>query len=327
MPVDFLSMIKDKRVLVTGGAGFIGSNLVYELSKEEHANEVIVVDNLSTGNIKNIHDLVENDKIEFIRGSITNLNLMKKASKNVDFVFHLAAFVSVPKSIKEPLTANKVNVVGTLNVLLSALDNDVKKVVFSSSCAIYGDPPKDQLPIKETVPSDPLSPYSNSKLLGEYYCNVFTKSYNLPTVSFRYFNVYGPRQNPAGEYAAVIPKFIIRIKDKKPPIIYGDGKQTRDFIFVNDVVKANILAAQNKSNGVFNIASGVETSISELSDKIMEKMEKRLKPVYKNERYGDIKQSYADILKAKRELNFNPSYSLDEGLESTIKYFIKNIKK
>ena len=185
---DYL-MLKNKKLLVTGGAGFIGSNIVRELSKEENDNDVVVVDDLSSGNINNIHDLVENKKIDFIEGNITDLRLLKKLSKDVDVIFHLAAMASVPKSIQEPSATNEINVGGTLNVLLSAYENNVDKIVFSSSCAIYGDPPEDQLPIKETTSPIPLSPYAASKLMGEYYCNVFSKTYDISTVCLRYFNV------------------------------------------------------------------------------------------------------------------------------------------
>jgi UDP-glucose 4-epimerase len=306
-----------KRVVVTGGAGFIGSNLVAELTKD---NEVIVIDDFSTGDLKNIKDLVDNKKIDFIKGSITDLALLQKTCKNVDYVFHEAAIASVTQSIKDPLAINNVNINGTLNVLVAARDNYVKKVVFASSCAIYGNPLK--RPIKESAIPDPLTPYALSKLVGEYYCQVFNKIYNLSTVSLRYFNVYGLHQDPAGDYAAVIPKFINQIFDSRPPPIYGDGKQTRDFIFVADVVRANILAVERDVTGVFNIASGRQTSINDLANGIIEIAEKNIKPVYHAPRPGDIKYSLADISKIKNH-GYEPKITLEEGLRTTFEWFSK----
>ncbi|MCG3221081.1 MAG: NAD-dependent epimerase/dehydratase family protein, partial [Candidatus Heimdallarchaeota archaeon] len=193
--------MSNKKILVTGGAGFIGSNLVKELVKKD---SVTVIDDLSTGHIYNIQNLIDEQKITFVKGSVTDLDLLQESFKDVDFVFHLAAVSSVPKSIKDPVTTNAVNVNGMLNVLLAARDNNVKKVVYSSSCAVYGNPLK--CPIKENTKTNPLSPYAASKLMGEYYCQVFTDAYDLNTVSLRYFNVYGPQQDPKSEYAAVIPK-------------------------------------------------------------------------------------------------------------------------
>ncbi|RLA92257.1 MAG: GDP-mannose 4,6-dehydratase, partial [Deltaproteobacteria bacterium] len=241
--------MEDMHVVVTGGAGFIGSTLARTLT--ENGNNVTVVDNLSTGHLRNIQDLIDNKRIKFIRGSITDLGLLKKVFKNVDYVFHEAAIVGISQSIKDPITTSNVNINGTLNVLLAARDNRVRKVVFASSCAVYGNP--SSFPIKENTAPDPLTPYALSKLVGEYYCHVFNKIYDLPTVSLRYFNVYGPYQNPNGEYAAVIPKFINQMLNGRPLTIYGDGTQTRDFIYIADVVRANIIAAEKKeATGVYN---------------------------------------------------------------------------
>lgn len=314
--------MKVKCVVVTGGAGFIGSNLARALAKD---NTVIVIDNLSTGNFKNIQDLVGTNKIKFIKGSVTDLDILQKTFRDVDYVFHQAAIASVPKSIEDPVKSNDVNVNGTLNVLVAARDNNVKKVVFASSCSVYGDTPT--LPKHEDMIPRPISPYSVNKLIGEYYCSVFTKVYDLKTAALRYFNVYGPRQDPKGDYAAVIPRFINMFLKNKPPVIYGDGEQTRDFIYVNDVVNANIIAAESKETGIFNIAGGKQVSINELAKHIMQITGKNLQPVYKKSRLGDIIHSSADISKAKEKLKYKPKFALQKGLEETIKWFQKQKKK
>ena len=310
--------MKGLRVVVTGGGGFIGSNLARVLAK---GNEVIVIDDLSTGHLENIQDLIDDQSITFVKGSVTDLNLLKHTFKNVNYVFHEAAISSVPRSLEDPIKSNYANVNGTLNVLVASKDNDVEKVVYASSSSVYGDTPT--LPKKENVKPCPLSPYAVSKLTGEYYCSVFNEIYGLPTVSLRYFNVYGPRQDPQSEYAAVIPKFISRVLNNKSPIIYGDGKQTRDFTFVDDVIQANFLAAESPASGVFNIACGNQITINELAQSIMGIIEKRLDPIYDDPRPGDIVHSLADISKAKEKLNFEPKFNLTEGLEETVKWFQK----
>lgn len=320
-------MLNNKKIVITGGAGFIGSTLTHALAKVDLNNEVVVIDNLSTGRIENIQDLIDNKKIEFFKNSITDLVLLQKTFRGVDFVFHQAAVASVPKSVEDPITTHNVNVTGTLNVLLAARDNDVKKVVFSSSCAVYGNPPENQLPLKETTPPHPLSPYAASKLMGEYYCNVFSEVYDLSTVCLRYFNVYGPRQDPNGEYAAVIPKFINRVKGDKPLIIYGDGKQTRDFVFVDDVVNANILLAEKEetSSKIFNVASGNDISINDLSESIIEMdngFGKNIEILYEDFQPGDVRYSSADISKIKM-MGFKPECRLEDGLKKTIGYASK----
>ena len=306
------------KIVITGGAGFIGSNIAEELSKEKD-NEIIIVDDLSTGKIENLRKFNQSTNINFVRGSITDLNLLKRVFKGVDYVFHQAAIPSVPRSIKDPIASNNANVNGTLNVLVAAKDCDVKKVVYASSSSVYGDTP--ELPKRERMTPNPLSPYAVTKLLGEYYCNVFNDIYGLKTVSLRYFNVYGPRQDPYSDYAAVIPKFINRVSENKPPVIYGDGEQTRDFTFVNDVVRANILAAKSDAEGVYNIANGNRISINELANMIMKPMEKNLKPVHDAPREGDVKHSLADISEAKKNLGYEPEYSLEEGLRRTVEWF------
>jgi len=249
-----------KNIIVTGGAGFIGSNLVKQLVETNH---VVVIDDLSTGHIKNIQNLITSKKIEFINGTITDLELLQKTFRNVDYIFHEAAIPSVPRSIKDPLKTNAAIALGTLNVLIAARDNHVKKVIYASSSSVYGDTPT--LPKKEDMTPNPLSPYAVSKLTAEYFCQIFTRLYGLSTVSLRYFNVYGPWQDPASEYAAVVPKFITSVLNNRSPIIYGDGEQTRDFTFINDVVNANILAAESTSTGIFNIACGKRISIKNLA--------------------------------------------------------------
>jgi len=310
--------MKGKNVVVTGGAGFIGSNLVRALAKE---NEVIVIDDLSTGNLENIKDLIDNQSIMFVEGSITDLDLLNKTFKNVDYVFHEAAIPSVPRSIKDPIKSNYTNVNGTLNVLVAARDSGVEKVVYASSSSVYGDTPV--LPKKEDMKPSPLSPYAVSKLVGEYYCQVFTEVYGLSTVSLRYFNVYGPWQDPSSEYAAVIPKFITRVSNGESPIVFGDGKQTRDFTFIRDVVNANIFAMKSKACGVFNIAGGKRISIDELAQLVMKIIGRDLDVVYDDPRPGDIMHSLADISKAK-EFDYEPRYSLERGLKETIDWFGNN---
>jgi len=308
--------MKEKNVIVTGGAGFIGSNLVRNLINK---NNVIVIDDLSTGRLENIRNFIETNKIEFIQGSITDFNLLKKVLKDIDYVFHEAAIPSVPRSIRDPITTSNVNINGTLNVLLAAKKCGVKKVIFASSSSVYGDIPT--LPKQEKMISNPLSPYAIGKLTGEYFCNIFTKIYNLPTIALRYFNVYGPRQDPNSEYAAVIPKFITKILDGIPPVIYGDGHQTRDFTFIDDVISANVLAVESDSTGVFNIANADRISINELALKIMRLCNKNLQIKYEKSRPGDIKHSLADIAKAKEKLKFSPNFNLDYGLKETIQWF------
>jgi len=311
--------MKNKKVVITGGCGFIGSNLAEELSKN---NEVIIIDDLSTGKIENIKDLLKKENVKFIKGSIIDLNLLQDIFKDVDYVFHQAAIPSVPRSVKDPLSTNNANINGTLNVLIAARDNSVKKVIYASSSSVYGDTPT--LPKKESMTPTPLSPYAITKLTGEYYCKVFNDIYNLPTVSLRYFNVYGPRQDPSSEYAAVIPKFIKRVLNNEPPIIYGDGEQTRDFTFVKDIVRANVLAAESSKTGIFNVGSGKRVTISNLAKMITNLVGKDdLKPIHDKPRQGDVKHSLADISLAKENIDYEPEYDLHKGLEETIKWYLK----
>ena len=308
------------KVVVTGGAGFIGSNLAEELSKK---HEVTVIDNLSTGRIENIDPIM--DKIKFIDASITDLDLLKKAFSGSDTIFHQAAIPSVQRSVDNPISSNEANIDGTLKVLVAARDCGVRKVVYASSSSAYGNTPT--LPKREDMKPNPMSPYAVSKLAGEYYCRVFSDVYGLKTACLRYFNVYGPRQNPQSQYAAVIPRFVTRILAGEPPVIYGDGEQTRDFTFVKDVVKANILAMQSPAEGVFNIACGERVSLNELASRIMEITGIRIGPIYDGPRPGDVRDSLADISGARREMGYEPDFDLNLGLAETIKWFGKSNDK
>lgn len=310
--------MKNKKVLITGGAGFIGSNLAEELAED---NEVVILDDLSTGRMENIRGLLENNNVMFIKGSITDLNLLQRCFRDVDYVFHQAAIPGVPASIDDPAASNIVNVNGTLNMLIAARDNGVRKIVFASSCAVYGDAAVP--PVAETTILAPKSPYAVTKLTGEYYCNVFREIYNIPTVPLRYFNVYGPRQDPGSEYAAVIPKFITKALAGESLVIYGDGLQTRDFVFVKDVVRANIMAAESGETGVFNIGSGEAVTVNELATVIINLTGKSLELVHTEPREGDIKHSQASIEKAIR-IGYKPEYGLEEGLKETIEWDVLN---
>ena len=300
------------KAIITGGAGFIGSNLAEVLSRD---NEVIIVDDLSTGNEANIRGF----EIELVKGSVTDLDLLRKIFEGADYVFHQAAIPSVPRSIKDPVSTNEANVTGTLNVLIAARDCSVKKVIFASSSSAYGDTP--ELPKREDMNPNPLSPYAVTKLIGEYYCNVFDEVYDLKTVALRYFNVYGPKQDPHSDYAAVIPKFIKRIQEGKPPIIYGDGTQTRDFTSVDDVVSANILAAESDAKGVYNVATGKRITINELANVIMAIMGRDLDPIHEKQREGDVLHSLGDITKAKKDFGYAPGDKLEANLKETVKWF------
>ncbi|HEY97631.1 MAG TPA: SDR family oxidoreductase [Dehalococcoidia bacterium] len=311
--------MKKSKVIVTGGAGFIGSNLAEELA--QRGNHVIVIDNLSTGNPENIQSITKAGQVDFIEGSITDLSLMQKSFSGVDYVFHQAALPSVPRSIEDPETTDSVNITGTLNVLIAARDNAVKKLVYASSSSVYGDTPT--LPKTEDMIPNPLSPYAVTKLTGEYYCQVFTKIYNLKTVCLRYFNVYGPRQDPNSAYAAVIPLFINNVLSGKSPVIFGDGEQTRDFTFVKDVVEANIQAAESDVTGIFNLGNSQRVTINELT-KLIRNIAKRsdVKPIYDKPRPGDIVHSLADTSKAKA-FGYDPRYTLEQGLKETVEFFNK----
>lgn len=306
--------MKNKKIAVTGGLGFIGSHIVERLNKE---NDVIIIDDQSSGKIDNIKDL-DLSRIDTTLGDINSINI-DEVFDGCDYLFHLAAATSVPESVDDPMHSNEVNIKGTLKVLEAARNVEIKKVVFSSSSAVYGE--VKSLPISETHSINPLSPYAVSKAAGELYCNVFSEIYGLPTVSLRYFNVFGPRQDPNSQYAAVIPNFIDKLVKNERPIIYGDGEQTRDFISVKNIVDANILAAESKETGIFNIGIGKSITINHLFGIIKELMGKDIEPLYTKERQGDIRHSVADISKAK-SLEYIPEGNFNDDLHKTIEWFI-----
>ncbi|KDE56432.1 SDR family oxidoreductase [Methanoculleus sp. MH98A] len=305
------------RYIVTGGAGFIGSNLAEQLARDGH--EVVIVDDLSAGRRENIEHLLVHPRVTFVEGSVTDLALLVDACAGADGIFHQAAIASVPRSVANPLETNEVNVAGTLNVLWAAKECGVPAVVAASTSAIYGDDPV--FPKCETMAPGPLSPYAVSKLAGEHYGNVFADLYGIRTVFLRYFNVFGPRQDPNSEYAAVIPKFITRMLEDKPPIIYGDGEQTRDFIFVGDVVRANIRAMEGNASGVFNIAGGSRISLNRLASVLAEIAGIHRRPVYEPPRPGDIRDSLAEIARARDAFGFSPRCTLEAGLRETVAWF------
>jgi len=305
-----------KKLVVTGGAGFIGSHLAEELARRGYY--VVILDDLSTGRIENIELLLKKKDVEFIEGSITDLPLLRRLCQDADYMFHQAAIPSVVRSMENPQLTHEVNVTGTLNVLLAARDNGVKKVVYASSSSVYGDTPV--LPKSEDMAPNPRSPYAVTKLAGEYYCRVFQEAYGLSTVCLRYFNIYGPRQDPNSQYAAVIPSFIKKASGKSPPVIFGDGEQTRDFTFVKDAVEANILAAESNATDMFNVGRSESTTINQLAQLIIKLTGNNVEPIHVKPRPGDVRHSLADISKAKT-LGYNPKYSLEEGLRETIRGF------
>ena len=311
--------LKGKKILVTGGCGFIGSHIVDRLIEEEAS--VFVIDNLSKGKIENIkHNL---KKIEFIKEDLKNEKVLDKVLKEVDYVFHEAALVSVPESVDNPYLYHEENATTTLKLFLKAKENKIKKIIYASSSSVYGE--RFSFPEKEKDLPLPVSPYGATKLFGEYYAYVFAKVYKLNIVSLRYFNVYGERQPLNSQYAMVIPKFIVSFLKNESPPIYGDGEQERDFIYVKDVVEANILALkrENIEGEVFNIGSGRSFSINYLFNLLKEIMQKDIKPQYLPPRKGDARKTCADIEKAKELLGWTPKYDFCEGLKRTVAWFKK----
>lgn len=303
--------------LVTGGAGFIGSHIAEELVKRgEH---VRVIDNLSTGKRENLQPLMR--EIEFIEGDLRDQEASARVVEGVDFVMHQAAIPSVPRSIQDPKGSTENNLNGTLHLLLAARDAGVKRVVYASSSSVYGDSPT--LPKSEDFPPAPLSPYAVSKLAGEYYCQVFSQVYGLETVSLRYFNVFGPRQDPLSLYAAVIPTFITSALAKKPLVVYGDGEQTRDFSFVANVVQANLLAceAEGIAGETFNVGGGTQTSLNQLIKELQMIVTADMNVEYAGSRPGDVKHSLASIDKAKRLMGYESAIPFGEGLRRTVEWF------
>ncbi|MEM2842021.1 MAG: SDR family oxidoreductase [Thermoproteota archaeon] len=304
------------KVLITGGAGFIGSHIAEELVKK--GAEVLVIDDLSAGKMENIRHLWMKRNFKFIQGDVRDEKLLLENLKNVDLIFHEAALTYVAESIDFPKDYHDVNVNGTLNLLEAARRTEVKKIIFASSSSVYEDAPER---LTEDAHINPQSPYALTKLIAEKYCLLYNEVYGLETVILRYFNVYGPRQRPTGAYAEVIPKFIWRVKRGLPPEIYGDGEQSRDFVHVEDVVQANILAATNNavSGEIFNIGSGKATTINSLAFTIIQLLGvKDLKPIYTRERKGDVRHNCADISKAISQLKYRPKISVEAGLRDLI---------
>src|SRR5713226_5663730 len=303
--------------LVTGGAGFIGSHLVDGLLESGHA--VRVIDDLSTGNLANLTHV--RPRIEMIEGDITKSETVRSAMRGVEWIFHQAALASVPRSVADPVSTNRVCVDGTLNVLLAARDAKVKRVVYAASSSAYG--ASASLPKRETDPTLPLSPYAVAKLAAEHYCAAFTEVYGLETVRLRYFNIFGPRQPPDSPYAAVLPLFFEAMLAGRSPVIYGDGQQSRDFTYVADAVQANLRAATapKASGKVYNVACGSRTSLLELVAQINALLGTNLQPIHEKPRPGDVKHSQADITPAKIELGYSPQFDIDQGLRKCLDYF------
>ena len=303
--------------LVTGAAGFIGSNLVQELVKQ--GKRVLALDNLSTGRLENIIPFLSD--IEFIRGDIRDLDMVRKVMAGVEVVLHQAALPSVPRSISDPLASNEVNVTGTLNILTAARDAKVARVVCASSSSVYGN--TTTLPKVEVMPVDPLSPYAVSKLAAERYCRSFSQVYGLPTISLRYFNVFGPRQDPSSQYSAVIPKLIAMMLEGKPPTIYGDGLQSRDFTYVDNVVRANLIAAEADPSitGYFNVGCGTRFSLLDLVQQLNTILRTNLNPVHLPSLAGEVKDSQASIEKIRIALGFTPTVPFKLGLERTVAFY------
>jgi UDP-N-acetylglucosamine 4-epimerase len=313
------------RILITGGAGFIGSNLVEHLLQKSEVQGVRVLDNLATGSLKNIEEFRQHPKFEFLEGDIRSYETCLLACKGIDAISHQAALGSVPRSINDPLTSNEVNITGTLNIFTAAKESEIKRIVYAASSSTYGDHPG--LPKVEDKIGNPLSPYAVTKYVNELYAKVYANLYGLELIGLRYFNIFGPKQNPAGPYAAVIPLFINAVLNNEPPTINGDGEHSRDFTYVANAVLANELAlfTQNKEaiNEVYNIACGEQTTLNELFQSLKGIAGSDLVPIYGAERRGDVKHSLADISKAKTFLSYNPATTIREGLKPTFEWYRK----
>jgi nucleoside-diphosphate-sugar epimerase len=305
------------RYLVTGGAGFIGSNTVDELVRRGHG--VVVLDDLSSGKEDNLAEV--RSKITFMKGSITDIEVVQKAMLQADYVIHLAARTSVPRSVKDPVDTNRINVDGTLNVLVAARDNKVKRVVFAASSSAYGDTPT--LPKSEDMQPVPISPYGVSKYVGELYAQTFGRCYGLENVCLRYFNIFGPRQDPDSPYSGVLSRFSTAFLDSTPPVVFGDGEQTRDFTYVENAVQANILAceAPSASGRTFNVGTGHAVSLNQVLQMLQKTSSKQLETKYEPAREGDIRDSLADIGLAKQFLSYEPTVLFEEGLERTFAWY------
>ncbi|MDD3687799.1 MAG: SDR family oxidoreductase [Bacteroidales bacterium] len=322
----------NKNILVTGGAGFIGSNLVEKLLLQN--NDVVCLDNLSTGKINNIKEYLNHPKFKFINGDIRDLQTCLKACEGREIVLHQAALGSVPRSINDPVTSNAVNVGGFLNMLVAARDSGVKRFVYAASSSTYGD--STGLPKVEDKIGNPLSPYAVTKYVNELYAKVFGDLYGMQTIGLRYFNVFGKNQDPDGAYAAVFPKFIKSLIKHEAPIIHGDGSQSRDFTYIENVVQANELAATTQNpeaiNTVFNVAFGENNSLNDLTHELISALSDfdpeiaKIKPVYGPVRQGDIKDSLASIEKAQKLLGYRPQYNVHQGIKMAVKWYYENLK-
>lgn len=323
------NLLNNKKILITGGAGFIGSNLCHYFVQQ---NDVICLDNLSTGKLENIQELILNERFTFIAGDLRNIDVCMEATKGVDIILHQAALGSVPRSIKTPLDTNANNVTGFLNIIEAARINNVKRIVFATSSSVYGDHPA--LPKKEDVIGKPLSPYAVTKQVNELYANVYGQLFDMEIIGLRYFNVYGPKQDPNRAYAAVIPKFIAQMIDGIPVKVNGDGNQTRDFTYIEDVIQANELAASTMNreafNNVFNISFGNSISLNNLIETMSNLLVAHDNSIPKAriefgpKRIGDIEHSYASIEKAQAILGYTPNYPLIKGLDECLNYLSKH---
>ncbi|HWR34124.1 MAG TPA: SDR family oxidoreductase [Chitinophagaceae bacterium] len=316
------------RILVTGGAGFIGSNLTSQLLKDNRVSLVRVLDNLSTGYIKNIASLSGCPGFEFIEGDIRDYKTCLKACDNIDLISHQAALGSVPRSINDPLTSNDVNITGTLNIFTAAKEKNIKRIVYAASSSTYGDHPG--LPKTEDKIGKPLSPYAVTKYVNELYAQVFANLYRMEFIGLRYFNIFGPRQDPHGPYAAVIPLFAEALLNSKPPTINGDGTHSRDFTYVDNALHANILSLFTTNteaiNQVYNIACGIQTSLLQLFEGLKKEAGSSLQPIYGPERTGDVKHSMADISKAEKLLDYSVKVPVQEGLQKTFQWYKEHYK-
>ncbi len=307
--------------LVTGGAGFIGGHIVRKLLEKGHG--VRVLDNLSSGKLANLEEVA--GQIDFVEGDICDVAAVERSMKAVDVVFHLAARASVPRSVAEPGPSNEINVTGTVNLLIGARDAGARRFVYSASSSAYGDTPT--LPKVESMPSRPQSPYAVAKLAAENYCTCWAHVYGLQTISLRYFNVFGARQDPAGAYAAVIPAFVTRVLRGERPVVFGDGEQSRDFCYIENVVNANMLAAEAEEvhGEVVNIACGERVTLNAILGDINKLLGTNIKPEYQDERAGDVKHSLADVSLAKEVIGYEPQVFFPEGLRRSIDWYKANL--
>ena len=321
----------NKKILVTGGAGFIGSNLCGTLLNKN--NKVVCLDNFATGKRKNIEEFLTDSNFILIEGDIRNLEDCLNATKDVDYVLHQAALGSVPRSIKDPITSNDVNVSGFLNMLVAARDNGVKRFVFAASSSTYGD--SESMPKVEDIIGKPLSPYAITKYVNELYADIFSKTYGLEIIGLRYFNVFGRKQDPNGAYAAVIPKFVSQLINGESPVINGDGNYSRDFTYIDNVIQANLLSLvttnENAINTIYNGAYGDRNTLNNLMGYLKEYLSEfdpklsNVKVIYGPNRAGDIPHSHASVAKAKENLNYKPQYSLQRGLKEAVKWYWENL--